>query len=82
MRGQAFIAFQDSVDSASAMRALQQFNFYDRPLHISYAKSKSNIFKLPKHDIFPNKRPTTDIEDFEQSNFKRGKLEQGDTGDE
>ncbi|KAF9272049.1 hypothetical protein BGZ88_005270 [Linnemannia elongata] len=46
-RGQAFIAFSDIVSATAALRGLQGFNFYDRPMEIQYAKSKSNaIAKL------------------------------------
>lgn len=76
MRGQAFIAFKDIADSAAAMRSLQRFVFYDRPLHISYAKKKSNIFKSPHDDIYPNKRPSSDIEENDEGTLrKKAKLE-------
>ncbi|KAF9147107.1 hypothetical protein BG015_011307 [Linnemannia schmuckeri] len=46
-RGQAFIAFSDIVSATAALRGLQGFNFYDRPMEIQYAKSKSHaIAKL------------------------------------
>ncbi|KAK3831751.1 MAG: RNA-binding domain-containing protein [Linnemannia elongata] len=46
-RGQAFIAFSDIVSATAALRGLQGFNFYDRPMEIQYAKAKSHaIAKL------------------------------------
>ncbi|KAF9115974.1 hypothetical protein BGX30_006097 [Mortierella sp. GBA39] len=46
-RGQAFIAFSDIVSATAALRGLQGFNFYDRPMEIQYAKTKSDaIAKL------------------------------------
>lgn len=41
MRGQAFIVFEDLASSTSALRALDGFNFYGKPLIIDYAKTKS-----------------------------------------
>ncbi|RKO83410.1 hypothetical protein BDK51DRAFT_20045, partial [Blyttiomyces helicus] len=46
MRGQAFIVFREIAAATAAMRALQGFPFYDSPLKIAYAKSKSNAIKL------------------------------------
>ncbi|KAF9920173.1 U2 small nuclear ribonucleoprotein B'' [Linnemannia zychae] len=40
-RGQAFIAFSDVVSSTAALRGLQGFNFYGKPMEIQYAKTKS-----------------------------------------
>lgn len=41
MRGQAFVVFEDLASSTAALRALDGFNFYGKPLMIDYAKSKS-----------------------------------------
>ncbi|KAF9058127.1 hypothetical protein BJ165DRAFT_1335235 [Panaeolus papilionaceus] len=41
MRGQAFLVFTDLASATTAMRACEGMDFYDKPLHIAYAKSKS-----------------------------------------
>ncbi|KAJ7276344.1 hypothetical protein B0H12DRAFT_1084892 [Mycena haematopus] len=41
MRGQAFLVFADLAGATTAMRALEGMIFYDKPLRIAYAKSKS-----------------------------------------
>ncbi|KAF7301313.1 Spliceosomal protein [Mycena indigotica] len=41
MRGQAFLVFADLAGATTAMRACDGMLFYDKPLHIAYAKSKS-----------------------------------------
>ncbi|KAJ7368251.1 hypothetical protein DFH08DRAFT_1070991 [Mycena albidolilacea] len=41
MRGQAFLVFADLAGATTAMRALEGMVFYDKPLRIAYAKSKS-----------------------------------------
>jgi len=42
-KGQAFVVFKDISCATNGMRALQGFVFLDKPLRISYAKSKSDI---------------------------------------
>ncbi|RHZ79635.1 hypothetical protein Glove_143g11 [Diversispora epigaea] len=47
MRGQAFIVFKEIQSATAAMRGLNGFMFYDRTMHIEYAKGKSDaIAKL------------------------------------
>ncbi|KAF5331728.1 hypothetical protein D9611_007722 [Ephemerocybe angulata] len=41
MKGQAFLVFADLAGATTAMRACEGMLFYDKPLHIAYAKSKS-----------------------------------------
>ncbi|TDL29520.1 RNA-binding domain-containing protein [Rickenella mellea] len=41
MRGQAFLVFSDLAEATAAMRACEGFIFYDKPIHIEYARSKS-----------------------------------------
>jgi len=42
-KGQAFIVFKDMSCATNAMRGLQGFVFLDKPIRISYSKSKSDI---------------------------------------
>ncbi|KIJ69997.1 hypothetical protein HYDPIDRAFT_171919 [Hydnomerulius pinastri MD-312] len=41
MRGQAFLVFTDLAAATTAMRACEGMVFYDKPMRINYAKSKS-----------------------------------------
>ncbi|KAK7470710.1 hypothetical protein VKT23_002132 [Stygiomarasmius scandens] len=41
MRGQAFLVFNDLAGATAAMRACEGMLFYDKPMHIDYAKTKS-----------------------------------------
>jgi len=41
MRGQAFLVFTDLAAATTAMRACEGMVFYDKPMRITYAKSKS-----------------------------------------
>jgi len=43
MRGQAFVVFRDITAATNAMRAMQNFPFYDKPMKIHFAKTKSDI---------------------------------------
>ena len=42
MRGQAFIVFRDISSASQAVRQMQGFPFYDKPMRLSYAKNKSD----------------------------------------
>lgn len=42
MRGQAFIVFKDIPSATNALRSMQGFPFYDKPMRIAYCKSKSD----------------------------------------
>jgi len=43
MRGQAFVVFKDIPSATRAMRSMQNFPFYDKPMRIQFAKGKSDI---------------------------------------
>ncbi|THV08613.1 RNA-binding domain-containing protein [Dendrothele bispora CBS 962.96] len=43
MRGQAFLVFNDLAGATAAMRACEGMVFYDKPMHIDYAKTKSYV---------------------------------------
>eukprot|EP00047_Mylnosiga_fluctuans_P003488 m.229369 g.229369 ORF g.229369 m.229369 type:complete len:210 (+) comp11897_c0_seq1:14-643(+) len=42
LRGQAFIAFRDIGSATNAIRSMQGFVFYGKPLRLNYAKGKSH----------------------------------------
>jgi len=61
MRGQAFVVFKEISSATQALRAMQGFPFYDKPMRIQYAKSDSDLIakmkgtfverpKVPKSD--------------------------------
>jgi len=41
-KGQAFVAFKDIPSATNALRSMQGFPFYDKPMRIAYAKTKSD----------------------------------------
>ncbi|TPX41896.1 hypothetical protein SeLEV6574_g05877 [Synchytrium endobioticum] len=58
MRGQAFIVFAQLTGASAALRGLQGFPFYDKPLKITYAKAKSKAIKMME-GIFVEVPPIT-----------------------
>ncbi|PRP81445.1 hypothetical protein PROFUN_10975 [Planoprotostelium fungivorum] len=43
MRGQAFVVYKDTTTATNAMRQMQSFPFFDKPMRVQYAKGKSDI---------------------------------------
>lgn len=43
MRGQAFVIFKEIGSATNALRTMQGFPFYDKPMRIAYAKTDSDI---------------------------------------
>jgi len=68
MRGQAFVIFKEIGSASNALRTMQGFPFYDKPMQIAYSKSDSDIvakikgtFKeRPKKVKPPKPAPGTD----------------------
>ncbi|KAG0718981.1 U1 small nuclear ribonucleoprotein A [Chionoecetes opilio] len=48
MRGQAFVIFKEIQSATNAMRAMQGFPFYDKPMKIAYSKSDSDMIAKQK----------------------------------
>ncbi|KAL1562825.1 U2 small nuclear ribonucleoprotein B''-like [Salvia divinorum] len=42
LRGQAWVVFSEVIAASNAVRQMQNFQFYEKPLRIQYAKSKSD----------------------------------------
>lgn len=43
MRGQAFVIFSDVNSASSAIRSMQGFPFYEKPMRLNYAKEQSDV---------------------------------------
>jgi len=43
MRGQAFVIFKEIQSSTNALRSMQGFPFYDKPMRIQYSKTDSDV---------------------------------------
>eukprot|EP00871_Galdieria_phlegrea_P004871 jgi/Galph1/5385/GphlegSOOS_G4093.1 len=73
MRGQAFIAFEDIASATNALRGMQGFVFYDKPLVIQYAKAKSD--KIAKLDgtFVPRSQRRKEDESLSEQKTSAGK---------
>uniref|UniRef100_A0A1E1X3N3 Putative spliceosomal protein snrnp-u1a/u2b n=1 Tax=Amblyomma aureolatum TaxID=187763 RepID=A0A1E1X3N3_9ACAR len=59
MRGQAFVAFKDINSATNALRSMQGFPFYDKPMRIQYAKTESDAVAKVKGTYVENSRKRT-----------------------
>jgi len=75
MRGQAFVIFKDINSATNALRSMQGFPFYDKPMRIGYSKKDSDVIAKMKGTFVerPKKKRTTDDEEGTQSKKKKGK---------
>uniref|UniRef100_U5EZF2 Putative sans fille n=1 Tax=Corethrella appendiculata TaxID=1370023 RepID=U5EZF2_9DIPT len=48
MRGQAFIIFKEIASATNALRTMQGFPFYDKPMRINYSKTDSDVIAKMK----------------------------------
>ncbi|TRY88447.1 hypothetical protein DNTS_018874 [Danionella cerebrum] len=48
LRGQAFVIFKEVNSASNALRSMQGFPFYDKPMRIQYAKQDSDIIAKMK----------------------------------
>ncbi|CAN8004607.1 unnamed protein product [Ixodes hexagonus] len=64
MRGQAFVVFKDLNSATNALRSMQGFPFYDKPMRIQYSKTDSDAVAKMKGTYVETqrKRPVADGE--------------------
>ncbi|KAJ0052871.1 hypothetical protein Pint_00955 [Pistacia integerrima] len=55
-KGQAWVVFEDVSSATSAIRQMQGFPFYDKPMRIQYAKTKSDIIAKADGTFVPRER--------------------------
>merc|ERR1712025_41162 len=48
MRGQAFVIFKELGSATNALRSMQGFPFYDKPMRIGYSKKDSDVIAKMK----------------------------------
>ena len=56
LRGQAWVVFGDVASATSAMRTMQGFPFYDKPMKLAYAKTKSDATAKAEGTFDPKAR--------------------------
>ncbi|XP_024965437.1 U1 small nuclear ribonucleoprotein A-like [Cynara cardunculus var. scolymus] len=55
-KGQAWVVFEDISSATSALKQMQGFPFYDKPMRIQYAKTKSDIIAKADGTFVPRER--------------------------
>ncbi|XP_010914477.1 U1 small nuclear ribonucleoprotein A isoform X2 [Elaeis guineensis] len=55
-KGQAWVVFEDVSSATEALKQMQGFPFYDKPMRIQYAKTKSDIIAKADGTFVPRER--------------------------
>ncbi|GAB6033320.1 hypothetical protein CHUAL_013089 [Chamberlinius hualienensis] len=77
MRGQAFVVFKEISSATSALRSMQGFPFYDKPMRIQYAKTDSDVISKMKGTFVERpKKPRRNPEDDNKKAKKKAAKEQ------
>ncbi|CAN8010814.1 unnamed protein product [Ixodes pacificus] len=73
MRGQAFVVFKDLNSATNALRSMQGFPFYDKPMRIQYSKTDSDAVAKMKGTYVETqrKRPAVDGEAVPKKSKKK-----------
>ncbi|XP_073975412.1 U1 small nuclear ribonucleoprotein A snf [Rhodnius prolixus] len=75
MRGQAFVIFKEIASATNALRSMQGFPFYEKPMKIAYSKTDSDVIAKLKGTFQerPKKtrRPNPSDEPVESKKAKR-----------
>ncbi|XP_042469092.1 U2 small nuclear ribonucleoprotein B''-like isoform X2 [Zingiber officinale] len=56
LRGQAWVVFAEVPAASNAVRQMQRFPFYDKPMRIQYAKSKSDCIAKEDGTFVPREK--------------------------
>eukprot|EP00630_Chrysocystis_fragilis_P004736 CAMPEP_0197387884 /NCGR_PEP_ID=MMETSP1165-20131217/768_1 /TAXON_ID=284809 /ORGANISM="Chrysocystis fragilis, Strain CCMP3189" /LENGTH=227 /DNA_ID=CAMNT_0042913217 /DNA_START=11 /DNA_END=694 /DNA_ORIENTATION=+ len=68
LRGQAWVVFSDVPSATNALRQMQGFPFYDKPMRINFAKTESDVITKAKGTFVPRaKRPRPDQPEQQQA---------------
>lgn len=55
LRGQAWVVFSDAAAATAALRGMQGFAFFDKPIRIEYARGKSDAVAKLDGSFRPDK---------------------------
>ncbi|MBA0577314.1 hypothetical protein Gohar_019169 [Gossypium harknessii] len=56
LRGQAWVVFDELTSASNAFRQMQNFPFYDKPMRIQYAKTKSDCIAKNDGSFVPREK--------------------------
>jgi len=79
-RGQAWIVFSNTQSAGEALKEMQSFNFYGKPMRVQYAKVKSDI--VAKKDGTYVKRVRKKLKSKSKKKKKSKKTKTTDKGDQ
>jgi len=63
MRGQAFIIFKNIESASRALKELQGYTFLDKPITVTYSKSKSDVVAKEEGTYVPREKSKIKAED-------------------
>ncbi|XP_002737237.1 U1 small nuclear ribonucleoprotein A-like [Saccoglossus kowalevskii] len=73
MRGQAFVIFKEISSATNALRSMQGFPFYDKPMRIGYSKTDSDVIAKMKGTFVERKREKKKTEEIAKTQAKKPK---------
>ena len=79
LRGQAWVVFDNVASATAAVRGLQDFPFYDKPMRITYAKSKSDATAKLEGTYDPATRDP-EVRAKRKAESQRAERERGEKG--
>lgn len=72
LRGQAWVVFSEVTAATNAVRQMQNFPFYDKPMRIQYAKSKSDCVAKADGSYVPRDKKKKQEEKAERKRRAEG----------
>ncbi|KAJ4979096.1 hypothetical protein NE237_009876 [Protea cynaroides] len=72
LRGQAWIAFSEVTVASNAVRQMQNFPFYEKPMRIQYAKTKSDCIAKADGTYVPREKKKKQEEKAERKRKAEG----------
>ncbi|KAL9684480.1 hypothetical protein QQ045_021920 [Rhodiola kirilowii] len=72
LRGQAWVVFSEVTAASNAVRQMQNFPFYDKPMRIQYAKTKSDCLAKAEGTFVPKDKKKKQEEKAEKKRREDG----------
>ncbi|CAL5189730.1 unnamed protein product [Lathyrus oleraceus] len=69
LRGQAWVCFSEVTAASNAVRQMQNFPFYEKPMRIQYAKTKSDCIAKEEGSFVPREKKKKQEEKVEKKRF-------------
>jgi len=78
MKGQAFVIFKEVNSAANALRSMQGFPFYDKPMRIQFAKKDSEVIAKMKGTYVEQPKRSREKNDEDSGKKKRKRAQNVD----